>query len=254
MSIEIVLALAQIGARGKTSKEISAALQLPHEPDRIQLTFLELSQYFQHNDKYRLNAVNTIYVKNGSKIEDQFKINASTFFGADMQNIDFQKSEEAADIINKWIAKTTANKITNVLTKDSFDENTRLVLINSTIFQGRSSKVFRFESVDKKPFFLNDDDYVDVIMLETMGYFNYNENPEMRARFLELPYEGDDIVTTIVLPSEKTGLAKLEDNIAESFEAPEYNMQPVHVQIPKSSIGTALRFNEILRGVRNKLR
>ncbi|KAF2900890.1 hypothetical protein ILUMI_05295 [Ignelater luminosus] len=247
LSIEIILALAQIGARGKTSKEISAALQLPHEPDRIQLAFLELSQYFQHNDEYKLNSVNKVYIKNGSKIDDQFKLNANTFFGADIQDIDFQKSEEASDIINKWIAQTTTNKMTNILSKESFDENTRLILINSTVFQGRSNKEFRFESVNKKPFFLNDEDYVDVIMLESMGYFNYNENPEMQARFLELPYEGDDVVTTIVLPNEKTGLAKLEVNIAEYFVAPEYTMQHVHVQIPKSTIDTVVRFDEILR-------
>ncbi|RZC36773.1 Serpin domain containing protein, partial [Asbolus verrucosus] len=57
----------------------------------------------------------------------------------------------------------------------------------------------------------------DVVKVDTMHHyeeeFNYCENPNLNARFLEIPFEGGDVSMTIALPNGKEGITALENRI-----------------------------------------
>jgi len=44
-------------------------------------------------------------------------------------------------------------------------------------------------------------------------YFRFGELPQLKAKALELPYTGTDIVFLIILPQEEQGLASVEEKL-----------------------------------------
>lgn len=47
---------------------------------------------------------NKIYVAEGFEIDNQFAAVTKDVFNSDVENINFAKSEEAANIINTWVS------------------------------------------------------------------------------------------------------------------------------------------------------
>ncbi|RZC35261.1 Serpin domain containing protein [Asbolus verrucosus] len=72
----------------------------------------------------------------------------------------------------------------------------------------------------------------DFIEVDTMhrysGKFNFYESPELDAKFLEMPYKGDGLSMTIVLPNDIEGL-------------------DVNVTLPKFKIQSALELRSVLK-------
>jgi len=249
LSVDVVLALVHAGARGQTAQQLSAGLYLPNSTEKIQEIFTHLAPTLKGNDKYNLSSANKVYVKHDFKIADGFKNTAVNVFDAEIQNIDFSKTEQASAEMNKWVEDKTHDKIKNLIQPDDLDESTRAVLINAMYFHGKWVKEFNEHATRKRPFFLNSKDNVETDMMETTDNFKYYDSPELNAKFLELPYEGDDITMTLVLPNEIEGLSALEANIGKVLEAPNYNTERVNVVIPKFKIETTIQFKPILQAL-----
>lgn len=249
LSVDVVLALVHAGAKGNTAKQLSSGLHLPESHEKISETFTKLSPTLQGNDKYTLSSANKVYVKDSFKISDKFKSTAVDVFKAEIQNIDFTKKEKAAGDMNKWVEEKTHDKIKDLIKPDDLDEDTRAVLINALYFKGAWVKQFSEHLTKKKPFHVSKQKQVDVDMMEITDSFNYYESPELKAKFLEMPYEGGDVTMTFVLPNDVEGLSALESRINEVLVAPKYNWERVHVQLPKYKIESTIQFKPILQAL-----
>ncbi len=51
--------------------------------------------------------------------------------------VDFSAAAAAANFINAWIEKNTRGMIKDILSPDSFSDETRLVLANAVYFKGK---------------------------------------------------------------------------------------------------------------------
>ncbi|KAF5300346.1 hypothetical protein FQR65_LT09176 [Abscondita terminalis] len=246
LSVEVILSLVHAGAKGETAKQLTTGLHLPESQEQVQNMIKELTPKLKGNDKYTLASANKVYVKDGFQISDDFKSVAVKVFDSEIQNIDFVKSDEASKEMNKWVEAQTHDKIKDLISKDDLNEDTVAVLINAMYFKGAWVKQFSEYGTRKRPFQVSKDKKVDVDMMEITDYFNYYEDETLKAKFLELPYEGNDLSMTFVLPNEVDGLGELENNIAAALATPKYTKERVHVQLPKYKIESTIQFKPIL--------
>jgi serpin B len=245
-SAEAVLALAQSGAKDETAQEIKTALHLPSQ-EKIEAAIKSLQPTLRQNDRYLLQTANKIYVKNNFTVNEDFKKLASDVFDANLENIDFEKKAEAANTMNQWVEEHTNNKIKNLIDQDQLNTRTRLVLINALYFKGNWSVPFEKYLSGKQKFYKTAQESVEVATMRDSSTQNYYESPELKAKFLELEFEGGDVSMTFVLPNEKEGLAQLENEVGKALEATKYTKEYVKVALPKFKIESRADFKDILQ-------
>lgn len=152
--------------------------------------------------------------------------------------------------INNWVASQTNDKIQNIVNENIITPNSRLVLVNALYFSGLWSYRFQKFGTQRRPFYLNAVDTIEVDMMNNVDTYKYYECNKLNAKFLVLPYEGGDVSMTVVLPNEKDGLAALEARLPEVFEEREYKDERVNVALPKFTIESTIDFKQILQNVR----
>lgn len=251
LSVDIVLALAQFGAKGETQRQLIKGLNLPETPEKIEAAIRELTPTLKSTDLYKLDIANKVYVKEGFPISESFTRAAVDVFNSAVENVNFEQKAAAANNINGWVESKTNNRIRNLVSEDDLDENTRLVLINALYLNAKWEKQFETYATRKSPFFLTKENSVDVDTMHLVDSFNYYESKSLNAKFLELPYEGGDLSLTIVLPNERDGLSALEARANEIFATPEFTLERVSVELPKFKIESTIQFVDVLKNVSN---
>ncbi|RZC40247.1 Serpin domain containing protein, partial [Asbolus verrucosus] len=253
LSAETILAFAQSGCKDETAQEIRNVLYLSDDKNKIETGI----KHFLHNMRSGKNDVlhNAIkmYIKENFSIKDEFKRAATEVYGADLENINFSKKVEAAATMNKWFEKETNNKIHDPINSDGIKDETRTILLNALYFKADWLHKFALVDTEKAYFYKTARDAVEV---DTMRYhsdyqcdFNYHESKELKAKFLELPFEGEDASMVVILPHEKEGLGALESQIGSVFAPRDFRKRLVNVALPKFKIESGIDFKRILQNL-----
>ncbi|XP_066245968.1 antichymotrypsin-2-like isoform X3 [Euwallacea similis] len=251
-SIQVVLALTAAGAKDSTKQEFSLALNLPGQEATEEALKHFSSLFKQKSGDTQLSSANKLFVKNGFPILDGFKKRAIDNFDADIENVDFTKSVEAAEKINRWVEERTNNKIRNVVNPDIINDFTTLLLVNALHFKGTWEYEFS-PTIKKETFYITKTNTKEVDMMSIEETFRYYESPVLKAKFLELPYHGSNITMTIVLPDEIEGLAALESNLYPLFVPQDLEHQLVSVTLPSFLVESEYNLKPILQrlGLKN---
>ncbi|KAF5278859.1 hypothetical protein FQR65_LT03548 [Abscondita terminalis] len=247
LSAEIILALTRMGAKGATGTQLSQGLHLPDDTNQIQEIFKQLTPKLKSTSAYTLNSANRIYLNNGYKIREDFKNIAQESFSADVKNIDFKAKEAAAGEINQWVSEQTFNKINDLIDPKMISQDTKTVLVNALYFKGSWGTTFNEKATKTKSFFLNNNEQVDVDMMEMTDYFRYDDNEQLQAKILEMPYVGNEYSMVIVLPNHKEGLANLENQMDKVLTATTEYQVKVHLQLPKFKVESEIALTDILK-------
>ena len=251
-SAETILALTLSGSKGETANELRKALHLPENKSRVENDIKTLLPQFKSNNFYTLESANKVYLKKNFHPHNEFKNSGDLIYGAETESIDFfPNTVQAAKSINNWVEKHTSNKIKNLVDANDFDEFTRAVLVNALYFKANWSNPFLLAATSKQKFYKKENQVVEVDTLRHFEqYFNYYECPHLKARFLELPFKGDEATMVVVLPNAKDGLGALETQLDQVF-APQHQLQRefLDVGLPKFKVESSVDFKEILEGV-----
>jgi serine protease inhibitor len=164
--------------------------------------------------------------------------------------VDYQRaSEEARKQINKWVSDKTENKINDIIQPGTFDNLTRLVLVNAVCFKGRWDKPFEKRRTEDAPFHLSSSKSVKVPMMTQEKYFDYVDTGD-GLQILELPYVGSDLSMLVLLPKEIDGLEQLESRLSfESLKNRRRSLKnsEVIVFLPKFRMTSAFGLNAVLQ-------
>jgi serpin B len=247
-SLEVILALTQSGAKGLTGEQLRKALRFPTSKSKIERVLSNLLPTLEQNKDYSLHIANKIYVRNNFQIDPDFRKVAQQVYKSDVQNVDFSRKNEAMQIMNNWVANRTNQKIQNLIDGQSLTSRTRAVLINALYFQGNWSIPFDSYLTSKRDFYRTATDVVAVDMMSVRDEFNYYEDANLGAKFLELPFDGD-MSMVVVLPHKTEGLAALEKRSENVFFSPRFTPETVRVKLPKFKIETQLDFQESLKNI-----
>ncbi|XP_043500236.1 leukocyte elastase inhibitor-like isoform X2 [Polistes fuscatus] len=247
LSLHTILSLLHHGSKGITSNELQTVLyqsgaDVPHDEIKSLISTL--------NDikDVELQIANAIYIQNGFEIFNEFTAVSTDVFNCSLSIIDFKNKLQTFNEINSWVKKTTRDKITNILSMDDIDEDTKVILINAVYF--KSHWLHKFDDKLTKQIFFHatKTEKKLVPMMYKQTKYVYGEIPSLDARFIEIPYLNKDITMIILLPNEIEGLQSLEQNFKwEDISKASSSEVDIALTLPRFKYEVTIDLENILR-------
>jgi len=199
LSISSALAMTYNGARATTKDAMAKTLRYEGiEMENLNASFRELTAYLGSMKDVKLNIGNSIWIKEGQEIEQEFLSTNKKALGAYIEELDFSKVD-SADKINKWISDATEGKIDKVL-EPPISPDVIMYLINTIYFKGQWREKFNPDMTYTAQFHTEDGRSEDIEMMSRNGkveYGNVGGN-----KIVRLPYGKGKIAMYCVLPEE----------------------------------------------------
>ena len=240
LSISSAFGMVYEGANGKTADEIQSVFHFPKDIDTLRNSFYSINNGInKSSNDYQLTIANALWAQKDYKFLDEYLSNVDKYYGAKATNVDFVNATEDARLtINKWVEDKTNNKIKDLISKGVLNPLTRLVLTNAIYFNGKWDKPFEKKTTEADVTFLPDSESnVKVNMMKQANndstLFNYAENKDLQI--LEMPYKGDKLSMTVILPK-KNDITSFEKSLTLSnFNSwkKDLKKQRVNVFIPQ---------------------
>ncbi|XP_007531769.1 glia-derived nexin isoform X2 [Erinaceus europaeus] len=205
--IASVLGVLQLGADGKTKKQLTTAMR--YSVNGVGKVLKKINKAIvSKKNKDVVTVANAVFVKNGSKMEAPFVTRNKDIFQCEVRNVNFVDPSSACDSINLWVKNETRGMIDNLLSPDLInDVLTRLVLVNAMYFKGLWKSRFQPENTKKRTFVAADGKSYQVPMLAQLSVFRCGSTSTPGGvwyNFIELPYHGESISMLIALPTESS--------------------------------------------------
>jgi serpin B len=172
-------------------------------------------------------------------------------FKATAKNINFGESQEAASVINGWIASQTNQKIKDLIPADALNALTRLVLVNAIYFKGDWASKFNKAATIKADFHVSPTETVKVDMMVATAEYAGEMNKELGCTILQVPYKGERLNMLFFLSDKPEGFSDMEKKFA-SFDFTTLNLTrktKFEVSIPKFKLETSHSLNNPLKEV-----
>ncbi|CAG5018391.1 unnamed protein product [Parnassius apollo] len=250
LSAEFVLALLTLGTTDPAHGELLTSLGIPDD-ESIRSSFSVMSGKLKSIKGVTLNVANKVYIKEGGyDLESKLKEDAVKIFDAAFEKINFDDGAAAANIINKWVESKTNEKIKDLLSGDSLNSDSRLVLVNALYFKGTWKKQFDIANTMDQPFHVDEEKTIMVPMMYKEDDYTYGESQELGAQLLKMHYVGEQASMLIVLPNEINGLNSVLKKLADGYdllgEVDKMFNTKVQVTIPKFKIETEIDLADLL--------
>ncbi|XP_043118573.1 protein Z-dependent protease inhibitor [Puntigrus tetrazona] len=251
LSISTSFATLLLAAKGSTRTQVMKGLNLD-ALDRtgnatlIPQLFDQLQKNISQDGKLHMEQGTALFVDERFNVERDFSDQIKTFFGADVNNVDFSKTELSKSTINEYVSRKTGGKVNQMVT--SIEPLTQMMILNTIFFQGDWDRPFDPNSTEMSRFYVDKYNIVQVPMMVKEDKFSTTEDPELRARVLRLSYRGGAALL-IVLPDAMADYTVIDDEIsAERFQHWIKNMRRIkmEVHLPKFKMEQSYDLHEIL--------
>ncbi|KAK0170430.1 hypothetical protein PV328_010995 [Microctonus aethiopoides] len=210
-SVSMVLSMATCGAEGKTKSELQQNLHLSTDDTVMKNGCQTLIDTINDIQGVELAVVNKIFTTTGFEMKDTFKEATKTYFRSESESLDFSKAEQSAEAINNWAAANTKDRIKDIVKPDDV-KSAVMIMANAVYFKGKWAKKFNPNLTRPLPFHVSETTTKNVDMMYRNGDYNWGVINDLNAKYIELPYENENISMFIIVPDEFNGLAKIEEN------------------------------------------
>lgn len=254
-SISTALTMTYAGARGETEAQMAKVLRLPgrdvHQQGGALVDYLN---HVGNLGKLELTVANALWGQSGHPFREDFLGLLKSRYQAGLQTVDFRQQPEAARLrINDWVEQKTNRKIRELIGPGVLTPRTSLVLTNAIYFRGFWKKPFAAKSTRPLPFKTAAGDEKLTSTMFQKASLRYAE--DATAQCLELPYQGGEMVMTILLPRRPRrgdGLSELErslDAAALANWVDKLRPRILDVYLPKFSLTSEFKLKEVLSGL-----
>ena len=215
LSISLALAMVWAGSRGETETEMADVLQYPHGQQPTHPAFEALEQSFaaipdsaDAEEQLQLTIANAMWGEATFPFEDAYLETLEQHYGAPIREADLKNNpDRVRGAINDWVATETDENITELIPKDGLgdpddDEYVTTVLANAVYFLADWKYTFEEEDTDDHPFRTLEGAETSVRMMH--GEFSLPYAQVDGVQVVELPYVGERMRMTVVLPPEGT--------------------------------------------------
>ncbi|KAM3611727.1 uncharacterized protein V6R79_023278 [Siganus canaliculatus] len=244
-SVSVALAALSVGARGETHRQLFSGLGF----NNTLLTQADVDQAFhtlleRSNSNQDTNEGTAVFVDDHFKPRPEFLETLKQSYFTDGFSLDFAKTTESADAINKYVNDKTNGKIEKLV--DSLDESTVMYLISYIYFKGKWQIPFEPQATTEDEFFVDSNTKVPVQMMhmeeETLDTY-YDQ--AINTSVLHLPFNSSYSML-LLLPDDMT---VLENSICSGHVTKWLKwMKPktYEIYVPKFSIKTSYKLNDVL--------
>ena len=238
------------GSAGESANQLEQAFGFNADTNqRHSLIRTSLEALNKDDGHTTLEIANSLWLSDTYSVYDTYVNNIRDVYSSLIERVDFVDSA-TVERINGWVSDRTAGLISDLFPKNSFDEETVLVLANAIYFKGTWKIPFPVENTMPGNFWTDKSTSVTVDMMSVKGMFNYYEHADMKV--VELPYEGDRLLMTIALPKGRDNIGNLEQTVSkEILKEWSFNMtnQEIIVKMPKFELSTSQDLVEPLRAL-----
>lgn len=217
-SLSTALAMTWLGARGETRDQMTKVLHFGDVPgaDPSALTSSAARLLVSLNDPthtdYTLSVVNRLFGEKTYGFDTGFLDITHKQFGAELAPMDFKNAFEPARVdINGYVAKSTRDKIKNLIPPGGIDADVRLVLVNAIYMNADWSEPFDKVGTHKAPFHPKPDASIDVDTMHGDVHAPYGTVDGVDM--IDLAYKGGDLAMTVLMPKDPADMSKLEAKI-----------------------------------------
>lgn len=251
-SIESALAMTYAGSKGETREQMARVLHFPKEDAALHEAFVALDatlaelkkkseERVEDSKKYggpaepiALANANRLFGQKGYEFRQSFLDLLKKSYGTPLEVLDFAKSAEARNYINKWVEKQTRDRIRDLIPDGAINEGTRLVLVNAIYLKAPWHEEFKEALTKPRPFHVDGGKpAVEVPTMHRVDGYGYAKQEGYSV--VAVPYMGLDLQFLILVPDEIDGLEKMESGLnAKALSAcAKLEYQEVDLMLPK---------------------
>ncbi|MFY9426643.1 MAG: serpin family protein [Caldicoprobacterales bacterium] len=211
ISISTALAMTYQGAQSTTKEVMAKTLEYTNmDLETLNENYKNILQYLNRLDKkVELNMANSIWIRDGEPILENFLSVNKEYYYAFIEELDFSK-DSAAHTINDWISQATKQKIKEMIEPPIAPE-TLMYLINAIYFKGEWTKKFDEKNTYNAPFHGGDGSTQDVMMMTLNGEVEYGQGNDFQV--VRLPYGKGDLAMYCILPESETPINEFVENL-----------------------------------------
>lgn len=218
-SVSAAFAICQAACDGATRADIDAVLHFAQLPEALHAAMAALQQRLQQQQKgCEVALANHLWGnRNAPKgyYQQPFLQAMQRRYGACFDLADFSQPDAARQLINRWVAGQTNQRIDELLPDGSIDASTVLVIANAIWFRGDWAVAFDPQKTRPGDFHLTAEHAVQVPLMRRHGELQLGSIDG--AEVLALPYVGDRVRMLVLLPQD--GLAALEGGLGSGLLA-----------------------------------
>ncbi|XP_076634199.1 uncharacterized protein LOC143348166 [Colletes latitarsis] len=250
LSAAIVLAMAAYGAGGETEMQLKRVLRLSSAQNLGPTGYQTLIDILQNTKENDFVLANKLFAGEKFSMKSNYQQLIENFFRSVVQSINFKKAEEAANMLNAWVQQKTNNRIKAIFSQSDVDSNTGLMLVNAVHFKGLWQKKFNAELTKERPFYFNGNTIKNISTMYANGVYKFGELSDLKASFVEIPYQSNDMSMVVILPNEVNSLFEVEkrlegininDILNQGYE------RELHLYLPKFRIEKKIDLNDVLK-------
>jgi serpin B len=193
-SMRAALAMAGIGARGRTLEEMRAALPGP------------LPRF---NGIDALAVANALWVATNEPLLPSFVDAVCRDHGAEANGFDPARADAAVRAINAWVRDHTRGRIPHLV--DALGENTAMVLVNAVAFYAKWHMPFDRQWTEHARFWREDGTSSHVHLMRQQLTTRYTEDAQCQVLALAYAYRALSFIA--ILPRRRDGLVDLEASL-----------------------------------------
>lgn len=240
VSLAIALTMTWAGARGKTASQMANVLHLPDSAKETHAAASALLRGWRAPNRggYEIFLASRLFVDGRTTLEADFSNTVKPYYGAAFELLNLvDQPELARATINDWVKHATQQKIVDLIPQGGIQRFSALVLVNAAYFQGRWEHRFEREATVDQPFSLASGDKLQVPTMHQEALFRHGRVGG--AQVLEMPYAGENLSMTLVLPGKPDGLRELEKTLSvESLRSMRGSLrrEKVRVYVPRFRI------------------
>jgi len=249
-NVYAALAMAACGAKGETREEFSKLLSLPSDEAAFKVALSEISTelapLLRSSDDFTLSTANALWVRQGYTILPSYSNFLSTYFNSSA--FSFASPSEAVARVNRWVSENTHGKIPSLLSPDSVNASTRLILTSAIYMLAHWNREFSAESTRDNDFWIAETKSVTAKFMNQVTELPYHETETLQV--VALPYKSADVSFWILLPKARSGIAELEN----SLDIKEFTslltgatQQKIVLSMPKFESSLTVELSEIIK-------
>ena len=245
-----------MGAKGRTEIEIKNALDIESIPkESVAMAYQGLRLWYKvkansngsnngnlnlrrNSDNVNTNKFAEFSVANRVFINSNLKLSKciQNNFLTEVQSVDFADSGRTLKSINAWISRMTHGRIVDLISADSINAFTQLLIANAVYF--KSPWEFKFDPSLSftGPFVVSPTETMNVTFMKQTSNFMFANNEDLSVSIIDLPYIGSAYSMLIILPDTTRGI----DNLVSTIKPDDiYNLvtsmysDEIEVTLPK---------------------
>ena len=250
LSLNMALGMLYNGASGETRTEMAEVLGM------ADFSETEINEYYQKMSQSLLEVdplteiaiANSIWYREGFSVKQPFININKKYFDAEVKALDFKKSD-AADIINKWCADKTKNRIKEIIEKP-IPNDLMMYLINALYFKSMWQSEFDKAKTKQDDFTTAGNQMKKVNMMEQTASFPYFADEHLQC--IEMPYGNEAFSMVAILPANDMDIDRLIDYLDnETWQNVVNDLQErqVWLKLPRFKVECELQLNDPVKNV-----